>query len=156
MNTHLTPRFAALLAAGLCLSLAGFSQETSNSSSFANPEQIEKLNPFTVSALYAAVEIQFTLSGQNLFNPLADPVESAEITAVVIRDPDDVPDVAVGDRLLRIGDVELKGRTIPQIAELLSAARAKGVPTWETSRTVGTTSFKFDGDWITPLPGLKR
>lgn len=148
-------RPALLFLASLLLAFAAPAQEAAPPPA-ANNDHVEKLNPFTVSALYAAVEIQFVLSGQNLFDPLADPVESAEIMAVLIRDPDDTPEVAIGDRVLKIDGVELKGRTIPQIAELLAAARAKGVPTWEISQTLGSKTIKFDGDWLTPLPGLKR
>lgn len=144
-------RFTALLLSGLLFSATGFTQESSPST-----DGLEKMNPFTVSALYAAVDIQFTLSGQNLFDPLIDPVDTAEISAVVVRDPDDIPDVAVRDKLLRIDGVELKGLTIPQIAELLNNARAKGIPTWEMGQFLNTKTIKFDGDWLTPLPGLKR
>jgi len=150
-TTHTLLRFTALLLSGLLFSATGFTQESSPAT-----DRLEKMNPFTVSALYAAVEIKFTLSGKNLFEPLADPVAFAEISAVVLRDPDDIPDVAVGDKLLRIDGVELKGLTIPQIAELLNNARANDVPTWEIGQLLSTKTIKFDGDWLTPLPGLKR
>jgi hypothetical protein len=154
MKTLTIPLVAVALSSLVFVPVA--SAQESSPPPVAPNERIEKLNPFTVSAIYAAVEIQFVLSGQNLFDPMADPVEAAEITAVLIRDPDDSPEVAIGDKLLRIDGVELRGLTIPQIANLLNEARSKGVPAWEISQTIGTKIIKFDGDWLTPLPGLKR
>lgn len=154
MKTPTVP-LVALMLSSLAFSPRAFAQDSAPPP-VANNDRVEKLNPFTVSAIYAAVEIQFILSGQNLFDPMADPVEAAEITAVLIRDPDDSPEVAIGDKLLRIDGIELRGLTIPQIAKLLTEARAKGVPAWEISQTIGTKNIKFDGDWLTPLPGLKR
>lgn len=155
MKTSTAQHLTALLLSSLLLGSAGLGQEATPPPANSN-ERIQRLNPFTVSALYAAVEIQFTLSRQNLFEPLTDPVESAEITAVLIQDPDDTPEVGIGDKLLKIDGVELRGLTIPQVAELLAKAREKGVPSWEISQTVGTKTIKFDGDWLVPLPGLKR
>lgn len=149
---------------GICLALpllcSAQPQEAppSESPPAVKDTRIEQMNPFTVSALYAAVEVEFTLSGKTLFNPLEDTVVSAEIMAVVIRDPDDIPEIKVGDRIVTIDGVELKGKTLGEISTLLSEARGKGVPEWQITRTLGLrdTFVKFDGDWLVPLPGLKR
>lgn len=121
----------------------------------ASPASITQLHPFNVSALYAAVDIRFTLSGTNLFDPLADTVKSAQVVAVEIRDLDDSPEIKVLDTLVSIDGVKLEGLTLPQIATLLDNARKKGVPTWEL-KTIPAKFIKFDGDWLIPILQLKR
>lgn len=158
----ITPRpgrlpLLALLGGSLlaCLPLHAQEQTSADPKPAAAHTPVTQLNPFNVSALYAAVDIRFTLSGENLFDPLADPVKSAQVVAVEIRDVDDLPEIKVLDTLVSIDGVKLEGLTLPQIATLLDNARKKGIPTWEL-RTIPAKFIKFDGDWLIPILQLKR
>ncbi len=150
-------RFLALAAGGLLttLSLSAQTTDPTLTASRSEVSPVTQLNPFSVSALYAAVDIRFTLSGENLFDPLADPVQSAQVVAVEIRDVDDRPEIKVLDTIVSIDGVRLEGLTLPQIATLLDNARKKGIPTWEL-KTIPATHIKFDGDWLIPILQLKR
>lgn len=142
---------ASLLAS----SLPAQTPEAAPTAPASDSRSVTQLNPFSVSALYAAVDVRFTLSGTNLFDPLADTVQSAQVVAVEIRDIDDRPEIKVLDTIVSIDGVKLEGLTLPQIATLLDNARKKGVPTWQL-KTIPATNIKFDGDWIIPILQLKR
>lgn len=119
-------------------------------------KDLTELDPFSVSAIYAAIEVEFILSGEKLFNPLEDPVIEAEVRSVQRRDPLDVPAIAIGNKIVAINGTELRGKTIPQIANLLTEARAQGIPVLGVRQGALTKQIKFDGDWLVPMPGLKR
>lgn len=116
---------------------------------------ITDLNPFTVSALYAAIEVRFILSGDDLFNPLADKVVAAKVVAVHVRDIDDVPEIKVNDTIISIDGVKLQGLTLAEIAAVLDKARQNGVPAWQIN-SQSAKAVRFDGDWIIPILNLKR
>ena len=158
MKSSLFHRLLSLIAV-ISLPLTALAQpENQPAAEQAKPARIEQMNPFTVSALYAAIEVQFTLSGKNLFKPLEDTVDSAEVISLQIRDPDVTPEIGIGDKIVAIDGVELHGKTLAEISKLLNQARAKGVPDMKISGNLGlsTKTIKFDGDWLVPLPGLKR
>ncbi|MFM1851973.1 MAG: hypothetical protein RIS54_1657 [Verrucomicrobiota bacterium] len=119
-------------------------------------KDLTELDPFSVSAIYAAIEVEFILSGEKLFNPLEDPVIEAEVRSVQRRDPLDVPAIAIGNKIVAINGTELRGKNIPQIATLLTEARAQGIPVLGVRQGALTKQIKFDGDWLVPMPGLKR
>lgn len=158
MKSRTFPRLIIGLAA--LFAIRGFAQDQPDESTAKPIEaagRVQQMNPFTVSALYAAVEVEFTLSGKDLFNPLADTIESAQIVAVQIRDPDDTPEIKIGDTIESIAGTPLRGLTIPEVAALLSKAREAGVPEWRISSPLTPAkTIKFDGDWLVPMPGLKR
>lgn len=80
----------------------------------------------------------------------------AEVRSVQRRDPLDVPAIAIGNKIIAINGTELRGKTIPQIATLLQDARAQGIPVLSLRQGAVTKTVKFDGDWLVPMPGLKR
>lgn len=158
MNSSLRSiRRLALVTSGLFLPVLASAQANDHAPATpaSDAASVTQLNPFSVSALYAAVDVRFTMSGTNLFDPLADTVESAEIVGVEIRDVDDRPEIKVRDTIVSIDGVKLEGLTLAQIATLLDNARKKGVPTWQL-KTIPATLIKFDGDWIIPILELKR
>jgi hypothetical protein len=165
MSSLLPPAlFRSLAGASACLLLAlpltarvsePEPAESESTEAVWDETPITELNPFTVSALYAAIEVRFTLSGTDLFNPLADTVVSAEVVAVHIRDLDDVPEIKVNDTIISIDGVQLKGLTLAEIAALLDKARKDGVPAWQLN-SQAAKSIRFDGDWIIPILDLKR
>lgn len=124
-----------------------------------NPDASDKpiqMNPYSVSALFSAIEVRFTLSGEKLFNPTEDTVVSAQVVKIDKRENDNEPVIQFGDQLISLDGVALQGRTLREIADQLRLSRAQGMPVWRIRRGLEYINVKFNGDWLIPLPGLER
>lgn len=114
------------------------------------------MDPYSVSALFSAIEVRLTLSGENLFDTTKDTIATAQIVKTEKRDNVNDPVVMPGDHLISLDGVALKGRTLTDIAQQLKQSRAAGMPAWRIRRSLQYITIKFDGDWLIPLPGLTR
>ena len=119
-------------------------------------EQPVEMDPYSVSAFYPAIEVRFVLAGKNLSAAESDQVKQAYISAVVFRSAESGPEMVTGDRIEAIDGVPLQGKTLLEVADLLDQARRKGIPQWRLRYGLETRTVSFDGDWLVPLPGLKR
>lgn len=119
-------------------------------------EQLVEMDPYSVSAFYPAIEVRFVLAGKNLSAAESDQIKQAYVSAVVFRSEESGPDLMTGDRIEAIDGVPLQGKTLLEVADLLTQARQKGIPQWRLRYGLETRTVSFDGDWLVPLPGLKR
>lgn len=144
MHLHITrlALVAALTAANL-----------NHSRADAPAERVVQLAPYTVQAVFPAVNVRFRLSRQNLFDTLTDPIVEARVVWV---ENDDPAGFRTHDTLLSLNETDLAGLTLRQIASLVAAARQSGRVVWKVRRGWETLQFQHDGNWQTPLPGLRR
>lgn len=119
-------------------------------------EQPVEMDSYSVSAFYPSIEVRFVLAGKNLSAAESDQIKQAYVSAVVFRPEESGPDLMTGDRIEAIDGVPLQGKTLLEVADLLDKARRKGIPQWRLRYGLETRVVSFDGDWIVPLPGLKR
>jgi hypothetical protein len=152
--------FRAVMIAGLALgvfSLSARGEKSGQAAVKTDPSApVEHLSPYKVKAEYPNVEVLFVLSRKDIFHPLADPVARGDVVRVEGGDLDSQMDIRPSDQLLSINGIELRGHTLPEIANILTEARKAGIPVWEIRRGFMTLTVHFDGDWLVPLPGLKR
>ncbi|MCF7687386.1 MAG: hypothetical protein K9M98_03845 [Cephaloticoccus sp.] len=114
------------------------------------------MDPYSVSALFPAIEVRFVLTGQNLTDPTNDKIVKAYISAVVQRSAESGPELLTGDSIAALNGEPFKGKTLIEVAAMLRQARSQGIPKWSLQRGWQTIEVPFDGDWLVPLPGLKR
>jgi hypothetical protein len=122
-----------------------------------NADQVIKLDPYTVSAVFPAIRVRFVLSGKNLRDPLDDPITEARVVWVEpTTDPDDTAGIQRNDQFLAVNDTELRGLTLRQVADLVSEARQTNLVIWEVRRGFSKLTLRHNGKWKPPLPGLER
>jgi len=122
----------------------------------ANKEDPVEMDPFSVSALFPAIEVRFVLRGENLTDPADDIIKSVHIANVVQRSEEGAPEILLGDIPEAINGEPFIGKTLTAVAALLTHARSQGIPKWRLKRGLHSIEVPFDGDWLVPLPGLKR
>lgn len=121
-----------------------------------NKEDPVEMDPFSVRALFPAIEVRFILLGENLADPVDDIIKSVHIANVVLRSAESAPEILRGDIPEAINGEPIVGKTLTTVAALLTHARSQGIPKWRLKRGWRTIEVPFDGDWLVPLPGLKR
>ncbi|MBP6506864.1 MAG: PDZ domain-containing protein [Opitutaceae bacterium] len=119
-------------------------------------DKVVKLDPFEVKAVFPSIEVHFTLSGQNLFDNLADPIDEAKVTNVEGAGLGERMGLQVGDTLTGLNGTPIRGLSIRQVAALVAEARKSGRLVWEIRRGFLTLSLRHNGKWETPLPGQSR
>lgn len=158
----LSSRRSWILTFAFCLISIGTRAEDApaagdaNAKGAAKDEKVEHMDPLTIKAEFSNIEVVFTLSRENIFNPLADPIARADIVRVEATDMGSLMDIQTNDELISINGTALKGHTLPEISKILTDARKAGVPVLGLRRGFFTFTVHHDGDWIIPLPGLKR
>jgi hypothetical protein len=145
-------------ALGICAAGGtGVSAQSDTSAPVQNAEQVIKLDPLTVSAVYPAIRVRFELSRQNLFDPLGDPVVEARVVWVESETEENAGSgIQAADVLLSVNGTELRGLTLRQIAVLVAEARKTKNLIWEIRRGFTTLVVRHNGRWDVPLPGLER
>jgi hypothetical protein len=122
----------------------------------ASNEAPVKMDPIAVSARFPAIELRFILLGENLVDPAKDKIVGVSIAKVVPRSAESGPEILVWDKPEAINGEQFKGKTLTEVAAVLAHARSQGIPKWRLKRGLRTIEVPFDGEWLVPLPGLKR
>jgi len=117
-------------------------------------EPVVQLKEFKVTEVFPPINVRFNLSGENLFNTLDDPIIDARVTYVKSDGLGARMGIQVGDMLLALNRIELKGKTIREVAVLVEEARKKGDMIWEIRRGLGTLTLRHKGKWEIPLPAV--
>lgn len=122
----------------------------------ARESKPQKMAPFNVrEAVFPSIDVHFELSGLNLADSLGDPIIEAKVTAVDADGMGARMGLQIGDSLLSLNGVTIKGLTIRQLAALVANARNnKESLIWEARRGLMAFTIKYNGKWDTPLPGL--
>lgn len=117
-------------------------------------DHVVKLAPYNVGATFPAIRVRFVLSRKALFDPTADPIVEARVSAVEATAADDETELKPGDVLTALNGTPLGGLTIRQVAALVETARGQGNLVWSVRRGLETVEILHNGDWQTPLLGL--
>ena len=117
------------------------------------PERIEQMEPYTVEASRSvAIEVRFILSGERLAASLDDPIREANIVDAQGEGVGLRGNPQVGDALVGLNGVPLRGLTLRQLGTLVATARKQGDLVWDVRRGLATFPLRFNGRWIKPLP----
>ena len=119
-------------------------------------EAVVKLAPYTVRVADASIEVRFVLSGTQLFDPRNDPIFEARVVRVHATEPGAESGLQPHDVLLAVNEQALSGRTLREVAAIVSAARREPRQLWRVRRGFGTILVQHNGAWVPPLPGLER
>ncbi len=120
-------------------------------------DEVIKLDPYTVSAVFPAIRVRFVLSRENLRDPLGDPIAEARVVWVEpTADTSDTAGIQRDDQLLAVNGTELRGLTLRQIAGLVSEARQSELVIWEVRRGLSRLTLRHNGKWQPALPDLER
>ncbi len=143
------PRYWLLLILTMPWIASGRAQGTAE-------EAVVRLAPYTVRVADAAIEVRFVLSGTRLFDPRNDPILEARIVRVHATEPGAESGLQPHDVLLAVNEQALSGRTLREVAAIVSAARREPRQLWRVRRGLGTILVQHNGAWVPPLPGLER
>lgn len=119
-------------------------------------DPVVRLAPVTVRAADATIEVRFVLSGTRLFDPCNDPVREARVVRVIATEGGAESALLPHDVLLGVNGQDLTGRTLREIAAIVTAARREPRQLWQVRRGFSTVLIQHNGAWSPALPGLDR
>ncbi|MBP6506866.1 MAG: hypothetical protein KA257_04820 [Opitutaceae bacterium] len=115
-------------------------------------ETISPPQPVSPPDVFPSIKVHFVLSGQNLFDTMADPILRAEVTRVESKGVGARMGLQAGDTLLSLNGAALRGRSIREVAALVAAGRKAGGLVWEVRRGATMVTLRYNGQWEDTLP----